>query len=331
MDQPLSDAALRGRASALDRILGEGGAGRFPLLGVPFAVKDNIDVAGLPTTAGCPDFAYTPEQSAAAVRRLEAAGAIVIGKTNLDQFATGLTGVRSPYGTPRNPFDPAYIPGGSASGSAVAVASGMVAFALGTDTAGSGRVPAAFNNLVGIKPTIGLVSAAGVVPACRSLDCVSVFATAVEDGMRVLAAMAGRDADDPYSRPPSAECALEPFPPRAFEFAVPAAADLSFCGDAAYERLFGEAVARMKSIGGRRREIDFAPFAGAAEILYSDAGVAERVAAIGDFIRDRPELVCPSPARSSSAAATPRLPTSIARASASRVCVRAPWRRSKGP
>jgi allophanate hydrolase len=284
--------AVRERARTLDLVQHKGDAAHLPLFGVPFAVKDNIDVAGLPTTAACPDFAYAPAESAIVVRRLEAAGALVIGKTNLDQFATGLVGVRSPYGVPCNPFDPAYIPGGSSSGSAVAVAAGLVAFALGTDTAGSGRVPAAFNNLVGVKPTIGLASNAGVVPACRSLDCVSVLALTVEDGMRVLAALAGAGAADPGLRSPPAGFTLDPAPPpRRFDFAVPAAADLRFCGDAEYTRLFGEAVARMQSLGGRRRNIAFEPFASVAELLYSDAGIAERVAAVGDFIRDHPQSV----------------------------------------
>ena len=289
------DDALRRRAQALDRTLQDGGAARLPLFGAPFAVKDNIDVAGLPTTAACPDFAYVPNDSATVVRRLEAAGAIVIGKTNLDQFATGLVGTRSPYGVPRNPFDPDYIPGGSSSGSAVAVATGSVAFALGTDTAGSGRVPAAFNNLVGMKPTIGLASTAGVVPACRSLDCVSVFALTVTDGMRVLWVLAEPDEADPFSRMAPAGFALDavPPPPLAFAFAVPSAADLQFCGDAEYERLFAAAIARMEAIGGQRRDIAFEPFASAAGILYSDAGVAERVAAIGDFLRDHPASVLP--------------------------------------
>ncbi|HVO16627.1 MAG TPA: allophanate hydrolase [Alphaproteobacteria bacterium] len=288
------EAALRARAGALDRVQREGGAARLPLFGIPFAVKDNIDVAGLPTTAGCPDFAYVPEMSATAARRLEAAGAILVGKTNLDQFATGLVGVRSPYGAPRNPFDPAYIPGGSSSGSAVAVAAGLVAFALGTDTAGSGRVPAGFNNVVGLKPSIGLVSAAGVVPACRSLDCVSIFALTVEDGLRALRALAGPDDADPFSRAAPAGFALDAaFVPRVFDFAVPRAADLRFFGNADYERLFEAAVARLEAVGGRRHDIDFAPFAQAAEILYSDAGVAERVAAVGDFIRDKPDSVLP--------------------------------------
>lgn len=290
----VAEAELRRDAERLDRIQQEGRVEQFPLFGIPFAVKDNIDVAGLPTTAACPDFAYVPARSATAVRKLEALGAILVGKTNLDQFATGLVGVRSPYGVPCNPFDGEFIPGGSSSGSAVSVASGAVAFALGTDTAGSGRVPAGFNNLVGVKSTVGLVSAAGVVPACRSLDCVSIFALTVADGMRVLAGLAGADADDAYSRAAPPSFAAEAVaPPAAFAFAVPAAADLKFFGDADYERLFGEAIARLHALGGTPREIAFAPFAAAAEILYSDAGVAERIAAVGDFLRDHPESVLP--------------------------------------
>jgi allophanate hydrolase len=286
------DQVLRDRARQLDQVQREGGAGRLSLFGVPFAVKDNIDVAGLPTTAACPDFAYMPQKSAAAVRCLEAAGAIVLGKTNLDQFATGLVGVRSPYGVARNPFDPAYIPGGSSSGSAVAVAVGTAAFALGTDTAGSGRVPAAYNNLVGVKPTIGLVSTAGLVPACQSLDCVSVLSLTVEDGMRVLGVMSGPDADDPFSRRSPRGFSLDPVLPAAgFEFAVPSMPDLNFCGDAHYEALFGEAVARMEAIGGKRRDIAFEPFSSVADLLYTDAGIAERVAAVGDFLRDHPQSV----------------------------------------
>ena len=289
-----SATELRARAAELDSLQREGRTGGLPLFGIPFAVKDNIDVAGLPTTAGCPDYAYVPQRSAAAVERLERLGAIAIGKTNLDQFATGLVGTRSPYGISRNPFDGAYIPGGSSSGSAVAVARGSVAFALGTDTAGSGRVPAGFNNVVGIKPSLGLISTRGVVPACRSLDCVSVFAPTVADGMRVLAAMAGRDDEDPFSRVLPAGSALQiGILPQAFEFALPAATDLTFFGDREYERLFGEAVARLRSVGGQPREISFAPFAAAAEILYSDAGVAERVAAVGDFVKQKPESVLP--------------------------------------
>ena len=201
-DDPAVFISLRDEADAVAEakaLMADGAEGR-PLYGVPVAVKDNIDVAGLPTTAACPAFAYKPGEDATAVARLRRAGAIVIGKTNLDQFATGLVGMRSPYGVPRNAFDPTLIPGGSSSGSAVAVAAGLVPLALGTDTAGSGRVPAGLNNIVGLKPSLGLVSTAGVVPACRSLDCVSVFALTVDDAWTALAAMAGPDATDPYSR-----------------------------------------------------------------------------------------------------------------------------------
>src|ERR1019366_4995866 len=181
------------------RLMEEGEVER-PLYGVPVAVKDNIDVKGLPTTAACPAFAYRPAADATAVAWLKRAGAIVVGKSNLDQFATGLVGVRSPYGIPRNLFDARLIPGGSSSGSALAVAAGLVPLALGTDMAGSGRVPAALSNIVGLKPSLGLVSTAGVVPACRTLDCVSVFTLTVDDAFATLAAIAGPDAGDPYSR-----------------------------------------------------------------------------------------------------------------------------------
>ena len=195
---------------------------RGPLFGIPFAVKDNIDVAGAPTTAACPDATYSPAESAPAVARLMEAGALFVGKTNLDQFATGLVGVRSPYGVPRNPFDAAYIPGGSSSGSAVAVAAGLVAFSLGTDTAGSGRVPAMFNNLVGLKPTCGLIPTRGVVPACRSIDCVSIFALTVADAVAVLDVVAGFDASDPYSRAaPTPRVASGEVPSGAIRLGVP--------------------------------------------------------------------------------------------------------------
>ncbi|WP_042693810.1 allophanate hydrolase, partial [Azospirillum sp. B506] len=221
--------------------------------------------------------------TATPVQRLLDAGAILVGKTNLDQFATGLVGVRSPYGVARNPIDPLCVPGGSSSGSAVAVASGLVGFALGTDTAGSGRVPAAFNNIVGLKPTKGLVSTAGVVPACRSLDCVSVFALTVEDAMDVLAVMAGSDPLDPYSR------AAPPVPaaPRApFRFGVPAADQLRFFGNAEAECLYRTALDRLSALGGVAVPIDFAPFAEAAALLYSGPWVAERTAAVGEFLAD---------------------------------------------
>ncbi len=255
----------------------------LPLFGVPFGVKDNIDVAGLPTTAACPAFAYVPEQSATVVERLEAAGAVVFGKTNLDQFATGLVGVRSPYGVPANPFDARYIPGGSSSGSAVAVARGLVAFALGTDTAGSGRVPAGFNAIVGLKPTFGTISAAGVVPACRSLDCVSIFAPSVDDAEAVYAVAAALDARDAYSRAvPSPSSAAPP----AFRFAVPDR--LTFAGDVAAEAAFARALARLAAIGGTRVDVDASACYEAAQMLYSDAFVAERTAAVGDFMDAHP-------------------------------------------
>ena len=213
---------------------------RRPLFGIPFGVKDNIDVAGLPTTAACAAFAYEARATAHAVARLEEAGAIVIGKTNLDQFATGLVGTRSPYGVPRNPFDPRFIPGGSSSGSAVAVAAGLVSFALGTDTAGSGRVPAAFNNIVGLKPSRGLISTHGVVPACRSLDCVSVFALSCEDAAAVLDVCRGFDRSDAFSRRAATYARKDFAAP--FRFAVPRDADLDFFGDAETPGLFAAAV-----------------------------------------------------------------------------------------
>ena len=211
----------------------------MPLFGIPFAVKDNIDVAGLETTAACPEFAYRPERSATVIERLEAAGAIVVGKTNLDQFATGLVGTRSPYGHPTSVFDPSYISGGSSSGSAVAVAAGLVSFSLGTDTAGSGRVPAAFNNIVGLKPTKGLISTRGVVPACRSQDCVSIFAATADEALRVLEVAQGFDEEDVYSAG-SGRCPGGDFP-EAFRFGVPAEG-LEFFGDNAAAALYAQAI-----------------------------------------------------------------------------------------
>ena len=266
---------------------------QLPLYGIPFAVKDNIDVAGLPTTAACPAFEYRPPDSAPVVERLVAAGAIVIGKTNLDQFATGLVGVRSPYGVPRNTFDPAMVPGGSSSGSAVAVAAGLVSFALGTDTAGSGRVPAAFNNLVGLKPTRGLLSNRGMVPACRSLDCISIFALTVPDAVAVLDVAQGFDDLDAYSRlQPAGFRAALPRPPNAFTFAVPHQAQLEFFGDVEAQTLFAEAVSRAEALGGTRVEIDFAPWIEAANLLYGP-WTAERTAAIGPLLAVEPDVLHP--------------------------------------
>ena len=264
----------------------------LPLYGIPFAIKDNIDLKGLPTTAGCPEFAYTPDRHATVVQRLIDAGAIPLGKTNLDQFATGLNGTRSPYGACRNAFDPEFISGGSSSGSAVAVALGLASFSLGTDTAGSGRVPAAFNHLVGHKPSCGALSTRGVVPACRSLDAVSIFALTAEDAERVLAVAAGYDAEDAYSR----ELAPHGFDfGRAahFRFGVPLRKDLAFFGNAEAERLFGEFVDRLQALGGTPVAIDLAPFLETARLLYGGPWVAERYLAIRDFFDAQPDKVFP--------------------------------------
>ena len=229
-NDPAIFITLRDEADAIAeaKALAQKGDTALPLYGVPFAVKDNIDVAGLPTTAACPAFAYTPKADATCVKRLRAAGAIPIGKTNLDQFATGLVGVRSPYGVPRNAFDPKLIPGGSSSGSGVAVAAGLVPFALGTDTAGSGRVPAGLGNIVGLKPSLGMVSTAGAVPACRTLDCISVFALTVDDAWAAFTAMAGPDIADPYTRNRPAGTP-GPLPP--LRIGVPIKGERVFFGD----------------------------------------------------------------------------------------------------
>ena len=261
------------------------------LYGVPVAVKDNIDVAGLPTTAACPAFSYMPERDAEAVARLKRAGAIIIGKTNLDQFATGLVGMRSPYGMPRNALRPDLVSGGSSSGSAVAVARGIVPLALGTDTAGSGRVPAALNNIVGLKPSLGLVSTSGVVPACRSLDCVSVFALSVEDAWQALEVIAGHDERDAYSRRFShGELADVP---TGLRLGVPRNEDKLFFGDRIAEAGFAAAENLAVDLGARLIEIDFAPFLETARLLYEGAWVAERMAAVGDFIAAHTDLVHP--------------------------------------
>jgi len=265
--------------------LAQHSADSLPLYGIPFVIKDNIDLAGVATTAGCPAYAYTPARSATVVTQLIAAGAIPLGKTNLDQFATGLVGVRSPYGACRNSFDGRFVSGGSSSGSAVAVATGLASFALGTDTAGSGRVPAAFNNLIGLKPSIGRLSARGVVPACRSLDCVSIFALTAEDAATVLGAAEGFDAADPYSR----RLGNAPIP--ALRFGVPRAEQLQFFGDEAYAALFAAAGKRLESLGGTRVELDFMPFLEAARLLYEGPWVAERYAAVGAFLEQHPEAL----------------------------------------
>lgn len=261
----------------------------LPLYGIPFAVKDNIDAAGFPTTAACPAFRYIAEQDATTVAQLKAAGAIVIGKTNLDQFATGLVGTRSPWGAVSNSFNPDYVSGGSSSGSASVVARGLVPFSLGTDTAGSGRVPAGFNNIVGLKPTKGWFSASGVVPACRLNDTVSVFALTVSDAWTVAEAAAGYDAHDAYSRraPGTAPAALPERP----VFAVPDT--LQFFGDAQAEEAWERALEQLRACGVTLKTIDFTPFAELAAQLYQAPWVAERTAAVGDII-NRPEEMDPT-------------------------------------
>ena len=263
----------------------------LPLYGVPFAVKDNIDVAGMPTTAACPAFAYTAKADATCVARLRAAGAIPIGKTNLDQFATGLVGVRSPYGVPRNVFDEKLIPGGSSSGSAVAVAAGLVPFSLGTDTAGSGRVPAALGNIVGLKPSLGVVSTAGVVPACRTLDCVSVFALTVDEAWAAFAVMAGSDIADPYMRN-RAPGVPGPMPPN-LRIGVPIKGERVFFGDQVSAAEYDSAVARFAALGATVTEIDIEPFYETARLLYEGPWVAERYLAARKVINSSPEALHP--------------------------------------
>ena len=249
-----------------------------PLAGLGFAAKDNIDAAGLPTTAGCPSFGYEPGAHASVVRKLLDAGAALHGKTNLDQFACGLNGTRSPYGPVPNAFNPAYVSGGSSSGSAYVVAAGEVDFSLGTDTAGSGRVPAGLNNIVGLKPSKGLISTRGVVPAAQSVDCVSIFARTVGTAVRVLETAMGFDAADPYSR----KLALASTPyPAAFRFGVPSS--LQFFGDALAEAAFRDAVTRLRELGGTPVTIDYKPLAATAELLYDSALVAERYTAVRGF------------------------------------------------
>ncbi|HEJ6968531.1 TPA: allophanate hydrolase [Serratia marcescens] len=274
-------------AQRLEAVAGD--LSRLPLFGVPFAIKDNIDVGGWPTSAACPAFTYQAAADATVVANLRAAGAIALGKTNLDQFATGLVGTRSPYGAVVNSFDSRYVSGGSSSGSASMVARGLVPFALGTDTAGSGRVPAGFNNIVGLKPTKGRLSNRGVVPACRLNDTVSVFALTVADAAQVAELASGFDAADPYSRPdPHTAPADIPAAPR---FAVPA--QLEFFGDVQAERAFHRALAQLQAGGATLEPLDFAPFRTLAEQLYYGPWVAERTVAIEQVLEANPQAIDP--------------------------------------
>ena len=263
-----------------------------PLWGVPFAIKDNIDADGVPTTAACPDFAYVAEKDSFVVATLRAAGALLIGKTNLDQFATGLVGVRTPYSVPKNAIDPAIVPGGSSSGSAVAVSHGIVSFALGTDTAGSGRVPAALNNIVGLKPSLGALSNSGVVPACRSLDTISIFALSVEDAYRAFQSAAAYDESDSYARhvaTPDLGAA-----PNSFVVGVPDQASLEFFGDEAQAASYRAALQSITAMGGEIAQINFQPFYDIAQMLYGGVWVAERFAAIEAMLKGSPESVHPT-------------------------------------
>jgi len=269
----------------------------LPLYGIPFAIKDNIDLAGVPTTAACPAFTYTPEKSAFVVQQLTKAGAIPVGKTNMDQFATGLVGTRSPdpWGPCKNSFNKEYISGGSSSGSAVAVALGLVSFSLGTDTAGSGRVPAAFNNIIGVKPSKGIISTQGVVPACRTLDCVSVFSLTTDDANLILNSAIEFDRGDDFAR-------INPFENNgrfygkgtsSLTIGVPAKNQLQFFGNAQAEQLFNDSVTRLREAGVEIREIDFSPFMQSARLLYEGPWVAERYVAVEKIVKEKPESLLP--------------------------------------
>ena len=285
----LSEAEL---APYLARLDGRTPA-ELPLYGVPFAIKDNIDLAGVPTTAGCPAYAYVPARSATIVERLVALGAVPLGKTNLDQFATGLNGTRSPYGACRNSVHPDYPAGGSSAGSALAVALGVASFALGTDTAGSGRVPAALNNLVGLKATKGLVSTAGVVPACRTLDCTTFFTATAAEASRLLGLTTGLDARDDYSRanPQWNDADAFGVPRAGFRFGVPER--LEFLGCTEGPTLFDATVRALQDLGGHAVAIDFEPFLEAARLLYDGPWVAERYSVAGALIERAPDAVLP--------------------------------------
>ncbi len=293
LNDPAIFIALRNEEDVLAeaRALMHDSDGSLPLYGIPVAVKDNIDVGGMPTTAACPAYSYQAEKDATSVARLRAAGALILGKTNLDQFATGLVGVRSPYGVPRNLFDAKLVPGGSSSGSGVAVGSGIVPLALGTDTAGSGRVPAMFNNIVGLKPSLGLVSTTGVVPACRSLDCVSVFALTVDDAMTALAAIGAPDAADPFSRSRPLH-SIGPMP-EGLRLGVPLPPQRQFFGDTVFAAAYDEALARFAALGAKIVEVDLEPFYATARLLYEGPWVAERYLTAKDLLATSPDAILP--------------------------------------
>ncbi|UPJ62852.1 allophanate hydrolase [Bradyrhizobium sp. 191] len=292
-NDPAVFISLRDETDAIaeaERLATKGAAG-LPLYGVPVAVKDNIDALGFPTTAACPAFSYTPAHDSTAVERLRAAGAIIIGKTNLDQFATGLVGVRSPYGIPKNSIREDLIPGGSSSGSAAAVGAGLVPLSLGTDTAGSGRVPAMLNNIVGLKPSLGMISTAGLVPACRTLDCISVFALTVDDAALALSVMAGPDQADPFSRDRPLG-AITPMPPN-LRLGVPRNGQLIFFGDRKAEAAYGDALKRWTALGATLVEFDLEPFYETARLLYEGPWVAERYLVIKDLLASAPDTIHP--------------------------------------
>jgi allophanate hydrolase len=293
-DDPAIFISLREESDAIaeaETLAARKDASSLPLYGVPVAVKDNIDALGFPTTAACPAFSYSPAHDSTAVARLRAGGAIIIGKTNLDQFATGLVGVRSPYGIPRNPIRADLIPGGSSSGSAVAVCAGLVPLSLGTDTAGSGRVPAMLNNIVGLKPSLGMISTAGLVPACRTLDCISVFTLTVDDAALALSVMAGPDQADPFSRDRRLG-ALTPVP-AGLRLGVPRNGQLIFFGDRKAEAAYAEALARWTALGATLVEFDLEPFYETARLLYEGPWVAERYLVIRNLLASAPESIHP--------------------------------------
>lgn len=293
-NDPAVFISLRDEKDAIaeaDMLAARADAASLPLYGVPVAVKDNIDALGFPTTAACPAFSYTPTHDSTAVERLRAAGAIIIGKTNLDQFATGLVGVRSPYGIPRNSIREDLIPGGSSSGSATAVGAGLVPLSLGTDTAGSGRVPAMLNNIVGLKPSLGMISTAGLVPACRTLDCISVFALTVDDAALALSVIAGPDQADPFSRDRPLD-AITPMPAK-LRLGVPRNGQLIFFGDRKTEAAYGDALKRWTALGATLVEFDLEPFYETARLLYEGPWVAERYLVIKNLLASAPDSIHP--------------------------------------